>query len=223
MKILFIFAGIFCLITSCSTSKPSAAGHAPSTPDQSNSSIQFLDNISINGYREPANNAVQNVSYNKISPRDKPAPATKIENYSNLQFKYAILENAPVEELKNVRLLAFIDEWYGTEYHYGGTSKDGIDCSAFVSQLMATVYGISNLPRISSDQYNQTRRIHKSELVEGDMVFFHTVGPQRKVTHVGVYLRNNKFVHASISGVMISDMGEGYYATHYVGAGRVKN
>jgi lipoprotein Spr len=223
MKILFIFAGIFCLLTACSTSKPVSSGYTATSAPHSNSSVQFLDNISINGHREPANNSVQNVSYNKISSGEKPAPAAKMENYTDLQFKYAILENAPVEEMRNIRLLQFLEEWYGTDYHYGGTSKDGIDCSAFVSLLMMNVYGISSLPRISSDQYLQTRRIARPELSEGDLVFFHTLGKQRKVTHVGVYLRNNKFVHASISGVMISDMGEGYYATHYIGAGRARN
>ena len=51
--------------------------------------------------------------------------------------------------------------------------------------------------------------------------FFHTLGRRRAVTHVGVYLRNNKFIHASVSGVMISDLGEGYYEKHFIGAGRV--
>jgi lipoprotein Spr len=222
MKSLFILAGFFCLLTACGTSKVPSGGTQVSSHPQSNSSVQFLDNISINGHREPANYNVQNVSYNKISSADKTVPATKMENYSGLQFKYAILENAPVEEMKNVRLLEFMDEWYGTEYHYGGTSKDGIDCSAFVALLMSSVYGIGNLPRISTDQFIQSRRVSKSDLSEGDLVFFHTLGKQRKVTHVGVYLRNNKFVHASISGVMISDMGEGYYSSHYVGAGRFK-
>lgn len=223
MRILFISAGILCLLTACSTSKQvSSANSAPSTSHK-NSSVQFLDNISINGHKEPANYSVQNVSYNKLNAGEKPAPSGKMETYSELQFKYAILENAPVEEMKNVRLLEFIEEWYGTDYHFGGTGKTGIDCSAFVSLLMSNVYGITNLPRISSDQYLQTRRIGRPELAEGDLVFFHTLGSQKKVTHVGVYLRNNKFVHASISGVMISDMGEGYYATHFVGAGRASN
>ena len=222
MKILFIFTAIFCLLTACSTSKPVLSGYGTASTSHSNSSVQFLENISVNGHRE-TNYSVQNVSNNKISSSEKPAPAAKMENYTDLQFKYAILENAPVEEMRNTRLLQFMEEWYGTDYHYGGTSKDGIDCSAFVSLLMSNVYGISNLPRISGDQYLQTRRIARPELSEGDLVFFHTLGKQRKVTHVGVYLRNNKFVHASISGVMISDMGEGYYATHYIGAGRARN
>ena len=74
---------------------------------------------------------------------------------------------------------------------------------------------------MSADQYRATRRVKKTDLKEGDLVFFHTSGKGHKITHVGVYLFNNRFVHASIAGVQISDLGEGYYMSHYVGAGRV--
>jgi lipoprotein Spr len=141
--------------------------------------------------------------------------------YSAMQFKYAILLNVPVEELNNQKLLQFMDEWYGIRYHYGGDSKDGIDCSAFVYLMMTNVYAVANLPRVSKEQYQKSRRISREELREGDLVFFHTVGRRRTVTHVGVYLTNNRFIHASSSGVMISDLAEVYYAHRYIGAGRV--
>jgi hypothetical protein len=161
------------------------------------------------------------------SPVSGPVPSkTMISPESNdyfeqLQFKYAILTNTPVEELTNQRLLIFMDQWYGAPYHYGGTTKDGIDCSAFTSLLMADVYNIHHLPRMSHDQFNSSLRVSKKNLREGDLVFFHTRGKSHKVTHVGVYLYNNRFVHASIAGVQISDLSEGYYMHHYAGAGRV--
>ncbi len=142
------------------------------------------------------------------------------DGYGQLQFKYAILTNTPVEELTNERLLQFLEQWYGVPYHYGGNSKEGIDCSAFVSLLLSSVYNVNQLPRISADQYRATQRVPKKDLKEGDLVFFHTLGKGHRVTHVGVYLYNNRFVHASIAGVQISDLGEGYYLHHYVGAGR---
>ncbi len=157
----------------------------------------------------------------RTSSTNTTVPITGNEDYNPLQFKFAILTNSPVEELTNLRLLVFMDQWYGVPYHYGGNSKDGIDCSAFASLLLSSVYDVNQLPRISADQYHATRRVSKSDLREGDLVFFHTLGKGHRVTHVGVYLYNNRFVHASIAGVQISDLGEGYYLHHYVGAGRV--
>lgn len=127
--------------------------------------------------------------------------------------------NVPVEEMHNYKLIELLENWYGTPYKMGGTGKTGIDCSAFVQSFVISIYGLS-LPRTSKEQYMQTERIPKDELKEGDLVFFRT---QRKknISHVGVYLRNNKFVHASTSsGVMISDLNENYFAERYAGAGR---
>ncbi len=87
--------------------------------------------------------------------------------------------------------------------------------------LMSSVYGVTTLPRTAREQYLASHHIHREELQEGDLVFFHTLGKHRAVTHVGVYLRNNKFIHASVSGVMISDMNDGYYDKHFIGAGRI--
>jgi len=224
--ILIVFFGM--VATSCSTVKPASSGPAASTsPTRSSSSsgsIEFINNIAIhsNGQQDQSGSRsgagkktpVKTAAYNDRS-------GSAIEDYSALQFKFSILENASVEDLNNPRLLSFMNYWYGTPYHYGGSTRDGIDCSAFAILLMSSVYGVTTLPRTSKEQYEATRRIGRSELQEGDLVFFHTLGKRRVVTHVGVYLRNNKFIHASVSGVMISDMNDGYYDKHYIGAGRI--
>jgi lipoprotein Spr len=130
--------------------------------------------------------------------------------------------NAPVEELNNEKLIDFIDEWYGTKYRLGGDDKTGVDCSAFVQSFMLNLYGL-NVPRTSKEQYAQSARIKKTNLEEGDLVFFHTKGKGRSISHVGVYLRNNKFIHASSSGgVMISDLDDEYFHKRYVASGRFK-
>ncbi len=226
VKNLFFILAVFCFLLSCSGVKPATSNSNSNTRQSGSSSIKFIDNIAINPQSHTdrtgssagrSDNQVRqsNYVYNNKYP-------SAIETYSPLQFKYAILIDAPVEQMDNEKLLQFMDEWYGARYHYGGTDKDGIDCSAFVSLLMATVYGINGLPRMSKDQYVATSRISKNNLQEGDLVFFHTYGRKKKtITHVGVYLRNNKFVHASVSGVMISSLEDDYYYHHYVGAGRV--
>jgi len=122
-----------------------------------------------------------------------------------------------VEQIQNVSLYQNIDNWYGTPYKLGGTTKDGIDCSAFVQTIFLSAFGVT-LPRTAKDQYKVTRRISRTELKEGDLLFFDTRGG---VSHVGIYLHNNKFVHASVSGVTISDMFEPYYVKHFISAGRV--
>jgi lipoprotein Spr len=115
-------------------------------------------------------------------------------------------------------MFEFIDSWYGTPYKLGGTSKAGIDCSAFTQFLFSAVYCIS-LPRTTKEQYSLTSRISRTELKEGDLIFFNTRGG---VSHVGVYLQNNKFVHSSTSGgVMISDIFEEYWVKRFVGVGRL--
>ncbi|HLK31000.1 MAG TPA: NlpC/P60 family protein [Puia sp.] len=225
MKNIFLLIAITSFITSCSTLKPTNSSSSTNSTPQKQSSLQFIDNVSINGdnKKNPETVATNN-TYKRTAtyrPSAHISHNSAIENYSSLQFKYAILEDASVEEMQNEKLLDFMEEWYGTKYHFGGSDKEGIDCSAFVSTLMSNVYGISNLPRMSKDQYIATPRVKKNNLHEGDLVFFHTYGRKKTVTHVGVYLRNNKFVHASVSGVMISDMSDGYYSTHFVGAGRV--
>jgi cell wall-associated NlpC family hydrolase len=228
LKNLIFLLSVICVATSCSSLRSSASGSSASsattnTTSSSTGSIQFINNISIkpDAHQDKTGASIETVNTTNTTADNSSESAGTMDRYTALRFKYAILEDASVEDLDNPKLLDFMDEWYGTHYHYGGTTKDGIDCSAFANSLMLTVYGVSGLPRTAREQYGATRRIHRDELQEGDLVFFHTLGKHRLVTHVGVYLRNNKFIHASISGVMISDMNDGYYDKHYIGAGRV--
>lgn len=119
----------------------------------------------------------------------------------------------------DIELYAFIKRWYNTRYMYGGKSKWGTDCSGFTGLLCDSLYGF-DLPRTAYDQYDPRFHVNKSDLKEGDLVFF-KIGWNRLISHVGLYLGNHKFVHAAIwGGVIISDLREPYYARWYVAASR---
>lgn len=140
-----------------------------------------------------------------------------IESVNSLQIKYALLLDTEIEQIQNVALYTAIDEWYGIRYRLGGSDKSGIDCSAFVQILYSRQYGIQ-LPRTAREQYEATTKVSRTDLKEGDLVFFNTQGG---VSHVGVYLQNNKFVHAASSGgVMISDLFDQYWERRFIGASR---
>ena len=148
--------------------------------------------------------------------------AIGIELSAPLQFKYAILLDVPVEMINDNKLLELIESWYGTRYKFGGDSRQGVDCSGFTRAFMNSYYDV-DLSRRSEDQYLQCTKIKKKKLRQGDLVFFKTRGAKGGISHVGVYLCNNKFVHAATSsGVMISDLDEDYYKARYAGGGRVK-
>jgi len=221
---------IYCILFAfgCSSSKTAGSNPTGKDPQEKNGSFEFIEGISTEAPSQSNNlNTHRNTSFTgKQLNTGAPAYTSSIESYSPLRFKYAILLDVTVEDLSHIdlSLLRFIEEWYGTRYHYGGNNKEGIDCSAFANLLMSEVYNINTLPRSSQDQYDATARVPAEELREGDLVFFHTQknAKHNEVTHVGVYLLNHKFVHASISGVMISDLSQGYYFHHYVGAGRIK-
>ncbi len=142
-----------------------------------------------------------------------------IEKFAPIQFKYAMMLNVDVESLKNISLLGYIEDWFGIKYRLGGTTKKGIDCSALTGGLLMAVYGFA-MPRTAKQQYDETEHIKKDDLKEGDLVFFNTHGG---VSHVGLYLENNYFVHASSSqGVTISNLDDKYYAKRFICGGRVE-
>jgi lipoprotein Spr len=208
-------------VSSCHTLKPLSSGQ-PATANKSSSSPEFIQHIKITPANESrivktgGGTALGQVFSTTAFFGSSGSIAT--ESLTSLQFKYGIVLNVAVEKLTNLKLLQTVDEWYGTRYRYGGGTKDGIDCSGFTCMLMTAAFGL-NLPRTSREQYAASQRVDKENLQEGDLVFFNTSGG---ISHVGIYLTNNKFVHASTSsGVMISDLAEDYYARRYTGAGRV--
>jgi lipoprotein Spr len=179
---------------------------------------RFIDDIEIN-----AGTATTASSRNTRQGQSQAVYAVStsendIEKAGAIQLKFALLLDTEVESIRNTKLFTLIDEWLGTSYRLGGVDKKGIDCSAFMQVLSMGAFGI-NLPRTSREQFNFATTIETSELKEGDLVFFSSGGT---ISHVGFYLQNNKFVHASTSeGVMVSDLSDSYWARRFSGAGRI--
>ncbi len=115
-------------------------------------------------------------------------------------------------------LFDFVSDWYGVKYVYGGTTKKGIDCSAFTLKLYKSVYDIS-LPRTAQEQFKSSKKIKKSELKDGDLIFFRTT--YKSTWHVGVYLIDGWFIHSkSKIGVTFDNLNDSKYSRLYYGSGR---
>src|ERR1700720_2176181 len=124
LKTLISILSLACVATSCSsvrstTSRPTAPATSNRAQNSSQNSVQFINNIAIkpDAHRD---NTGSSVAIAGSNTGNAGYASGEIENYPALQFKYAILENATVEEMDNQKLLTFMEYWYGTPYHYGG-------------------------------------------------------------------------------------------------------
>jgi lipoprotein Spr len=124
----------------------------------------------------------------------------------------------------NLRLYTVASQWIGTPYRYGGNSKRGVDCSGFASILYRDVYGKRLMGSSAGMLRYNCKKVKRSGLREGDLIFFRTDRGNRKTpNHVGIYLKNDKFIHATTSkGVTISSLSEPYYLRALITGGRVK-
>jgi cell wall-associated NlpC family hydrolase len=218
-KHILITATILLLFVGATTSVQAQKHKHGSSPKKE---AKFLEDISVQASTDENTNDPKAAFSRSLFKEDKKAiPGlsvnSDIENADNVQLKYALLLDINVEQAVDVNVFKVLDEWMGTRYRLGGSSKDGIDCSAFTQVLFSTLYGIS-IPRTAREQYDFSQRISRTELKEGDLVFFNTIGG---VSHVGMYLQNNKFVHASTGGVTISDLFDDYWMKKFIGVGRV--
>lgn len=139
-----------------------------------------------------------------------------------------VLDTArPLKHWKNEEergvLVKVARSFSGAPYKYGGDSVRGLDCSAFVRK-MYEIFDVQ-LPRTAREQFQVGVRIEKGELTTGDLVFFRTKRFAKEPTHVGIYIGDGKFIHASSvlkRGVKVDCLSEGYFDRTYTGAVRVK-
>jgi cell wall-associated NlpC family hydrolase len=150
------------------------------------------------------------------------------KSWSQSDFKVIFDDESPSVVNETPKIIVLADslrtslvtnamKYIGVSYHYSQSNENGFDCSGYVKYVYEN-FGYS-LPRSSSDQYKQSRHVRAKEARPGDLVFFVTRG--KKISHVGIYLGNNQFIHSPSKGksVSISNLDEIYYKNHLAGFG----
>jgi len=147
-------------------------------------------------------------------------PADKTpEEQDNLAKDYlSQIMGVALSATSNMKLFHFVYDWIGTPYRFGGGSKKGIDCSGFTKQLYDQVFNM-DIKRNSRDIFSMVSPVKKDDLKEGDLVFFKI--HSRSISHVGIYLGNNRFAHASSRGVAINSLDDNYYSRYFYKGGRM--
>lgn len=148
----------------------------------------------------------------------KKASQTAKKAIENFEFEDIELSRTEFSEFRS-DLIKDAGNWIGVKYKYGGETKSGADCSGFVYSVFADK-GII-LPRVSSDQFENSEKINLNEIKAGDLVFFAEAG---RINHVGIYIGEGKMIHASSSrGVVVESLSLDYFRERFAGAGRVIN
>jgi lipoprotein Spr len=143
---------------------------------------------------------------------------------TNDVIKRSAIENAIRHSNTIDNILSEAESYLGTPYRYGGTSRSGIDCSAFVLSVFGAAAGM-DLPRVAAQQSNEGDSVEKTELQKGDLVFFSHRGS--RISHVGIVEDVTpegevKFIHAATSkGVMVSSLDDNYWGPKFRFAKRV--
>ena len=202
------------LIISCSSSNSVRYGRTTEKEETKRSPIRFTS---------ADDSMIVDLNLDLKDPSNLPADEPQVDIST-------VLETKPTDEKYDVpgfdystireQLLMEIIKYLGTPYKYGGNTKDGIDCSAFTQMLYRDVFNIE-LQRSARLQFTQGREISdKDDLQFGDLVFFNTRQRVRP-GHVGVYIGENLFAHASSAkGVTVSSINYDYYSRTYMGARR---
>ena len=140
------------------------------------------------------------------------------EDKSLIKDYFSQIMGVALSTTSNVKLFQFVYDWIGTPYRFGGSSKNGVDCSAFTKELYSKVFNM-DIKRSSRDIFTMVSPVKKEDLKEGDIVFFKI--HSRNITHVGVYLGNNRFVQSANGGVKISNLDDDYYSHYFFKGGRL--
>ena len=215
-KILFISISLL-IISACSSSNTVRFGKKTTEEETEKSSVRFTS---------ADDSMIVDLNLDLKDPSDLPTEEPDIEvssllatNQNNYTFDVPGFDYTTIREKMLMEVIKYLD----TPYKYGGNTKDGMDCSAFTQILYRDVFNI-NLERSARLQYTQGSVVSKDDTLKvGDLVFFNT-RKRVKPGHVGIYIGDNLFAHASTKkGVTITSLDYDYYSRVYMGARRFDN
>lgn len=206
--ILFLAALFLFVLDGCSTSSPRFRTRtAPRSVEQKPPS------------EKPRFSSKEKEAETERREDDKKVDSTEVENIKAGKRDFRKEKNAAIKPLDQSKMMREISKYMGTPYVPGGTTKDGMDCSGYTMVVYKNAMNI-NLPRSSAEQFKVGRAVSYAELKFGDLVFFNTTG--ESASHVGIYLGDDLFAHASVSlGVTISSLQSSYYQKRFEGARRI--
>lgn len=166
-----------------------------------------------------------NLKQNTVEPETEalvPVPAMKEwEAETGPPGRETVRETSlPVKTTQiSSRLDSLAQAWKGVPHRMGGNTREGIDCSGLACLVYREVYNHRFVSRSSADIFKECTPVKQDSLVPGDLVFFKITGS--RIDHVGVYLGEGNFLHASVRrGVMVSSLYEPYYTRNFYSGGR---
>lgn len=213
-RVLFYFTAVFATISlqSCVTNYVVSTPATYASEYKTNAKLASIDSKKIETAKKQLLNSFKD---------EQAAAARTLENtLKNEEIAKAVRFSAKIDDI-----LTEAETYLGTPYRYGGTTRSGIDCSAFVLSVFGASAGV-NLPRVAASQAQQGEKIEKADVQKGDLVFFSHQGRGR-ISHVGIVESvdaegNVKFIHAATSrGVMISSLNDSYWGPKFRFAKRV--
>ena len=212
LKKTFILIPIIMMFTACSD-KNLALNNSENLQQNvtSNSKLSYNEYKRMTEERNQKNKVKSHTDFKTITA------ATEYKNEALLTPKE--LSSGIAIPTRKQAFTEFYDEWKNVKYKLGGNSRSGIDCSAFTQRIYKEKFDL-DIPRTTISQVSVGTEIAKSELMPGDLVFFKTSKTDK---HVGVYVGNNNFLHASIKGIQYTSLDKPFYKKNYWTSRRVIN
>lgn len=204
LKKTFILVPIIMIFTACNDKNL-----ALNEPTNLQQSVTTNSKLSYNEYKKMTE---EKNKKNKIKPvADFKTITSPIEYKSENVLTQKDISTEIAIPTRKQAFTEFYNEWKNVKYKLGGNSRKGIDCSAFTQRIYKEKFDI-DIPRTTLTQVNEGVEVAKSELIPGDLVFFKTSKTDK---HVGVYVGNNKFLHASIKGIQYTSLDKPFYKKNY--------